>query len=90
MPVGLLVTVIVLLFGIWVMARLVGRRGTPRLARRRLPPIGRGSGDGLTIEERRRLYKRLGIDPATLRRYGRIDLLRLPPDQHVRPRSDAD
>jgi len=82
MPIGFLVTFALLVLAVWAMTRLASVRRGPRVVSRRPAGPLRAGGldpDGLTAAERQRLYRRLGIDPATLRRYGRIDLLREPP-----------
>jgi hypothetical protein len=68
MSIGFLVTMTLLTIALWVLLQLV-RRHAPRVrAKRRTPLVLRAPpAETLSGAERRRLYRRLGLDPATLR-----------------------
>lgn len=87
MSTGLLVTLALLLAGMWVMVKLVRGHG-PRVRMRR-PPMRPEMDTGLSPAERRRLYRRLGLDPATLRHSGGRPLFGIVLRSDVR-RSDVD
>lgn len=89
MSIGFLVTMTLLTTGLWVLLKLV-RRHAPRVkARPRAPFAARmPQPSGLSPAERRRLYRRLGLDPSTLRHAPARGGIRL---RLVGPRrSDAD
>lgn len=90
MSTGLLVTLALLGMGLWVMLKLVRGHGTRvRMRRARARPEMAAV---LSPAERRRLYRRLGLDPATLRHTHGRPLFGLGPVA-LRPepkRSDAD
>lgn len=90
MSTGLLVTLALLTAGFWVMLKLVRGHGTRvRMRRQRGRP---NVASGLSPADRRRLYRRLGLDPATLRHSHGRPLFGLGPVA-LRPepkRSDAD
>lgn len=90
MSTGLLVTLALLGLGFWVMMKLVRGHGTR--VRMRRPQRRARLATELSPAERRRLYRRLGLDPATLRHaHGRP--LFGPGPVALRPepkRSDAD
>lgn len=68
MSIGFLVTMSLLTIGLWALLHLI-RRHAPRVRMRPRAPISaRGpASSGLSAAERRRLYRRLGLDPSTLR-----------------------
>lgn len=68
MSTGLIITLALLLAGLWVMVKLV--RGHGLRVRARRPQPGPAIETGLSPAERRRLYRRLGLDPTTLRHSG--------------------
>ena len=68
MSIGLIVTLMLLVAAMWVLVKMVRSQGT----RIRVQPHRRlvervGDTPGLTPADRRRLYRQLGLDPATLR-----------------------
>lgn len=93
MSVGLIVTLVFLALAYWVMLKLAFGKRSPRLGYRppRTPPRPKPMPPspgmaGLSPHERRRLYRRLGIDPVSLRQSGRLVHLRYPPEAYEQPR----